>query len=58
MLELFKGDKVEIKENCQVEILANTVLPHAIGISDGVWAVAARSRLICLGYVGEDPLER
>lgn len=42
VLELFKDNKERIKENCQVEILTNTVLPQTISISDGVWAVAAQ----------------
>ena len=45
MLELFKGDKGGIKRNCQVEILADVVLPQAISISDGVWAVATQKEV-------------
>ena len=43
VLELFKGDKGGI--NCQVEVLADVVLPQAISISDGVWAVATLTEI-------------
>ena len=45
ILELFKGDKGGIKRTCQVEILANIMLPRAISVSDGVWAVATQREI-------------
>ena len=45
VLELFKGDKNGIKKNCQVEILANMVLPKAVNIADGIWAVAIQCEI-------------
>lgn len=45
VLELFKGDKEGIRRNCQVEILADVVLPQAISVSDGVWAVATQGEI-------------
>ena len=45
VLKLFKGDKGGIRRNCQVEILADVVLPQAISISDGVWAVATQREI-------------
>lgn len=42
ILELFGGKKEGIKRTCQVEVLANTALPQAISVSDGVWAVATQ----------------
>ena len=53
VLELFKGDKEGIRRYCRVEILADVVLPQAISISDGVWAVATQ-REIDLSMVCEE----
>lgn len=43
-LELFKGNKGGIKENCKVEVLTNTILPQTINISDGVSTLATQSQ--------------
>ena len=45
VLELFKEDKGGIRRNCQVEILADLMLPKAISISDRVWAVATQREM-------------
>ena len=52
VLEFFKGGKNGIKENCQVEILTNIVLPQA-SVSDGIWALATQEEIdlsrVCKG---------
>ena len=45
VLELFKGDKGGIRRYCRVEILADVILPQAISICDGVWAVATQREI-------------
>ena len=45
ILELFKGNKEDIDRVCQVEILTGMVLPQAVAISDGIWAVAVRREI-------------
>ena len=37
VLELFRGYKGGIERNCQADVLANTILPQAISIPNGVW---------------------
>ena len=45
VLEFFKGDRGGVGRNCQVEGLTGAVLPQAISISDGVWAVVIQREL-------------
>lgn len=55
VLELFRGDNKRIRESCQVEILTDAVLPQAISISDGVWAVATQRPIDLSKVCGDEP---
>ena len=46
LVELFRNNTEGIQRVCQVEINKRTVMPQAIGVSDGVWAVALERGLI------------
>ena len=43
VLELYKGDRGGIDKNCQTEVLTNIVLPQAISVTDGIWALATQT---------------
>ena len=45
VIELFREDKGTIEKNCQGKVLAETVLPQAISITDRVWMLATRVAL-------------
>ena len=44
-LKLFKGDRDEMKSNCQTETSMNTVLFQAVNISDVTRAAAAQRKM-------------
>lgn len=53
LLGLFNGNKEEIKRTCNIEVAKSKLMPQAIGLSDGVWAVALETKLdlsqVCKG---------
>ena len=42
VMELFRDNRKGIGRHCQIEILLDVILPKAIKITDGVWAIASR----------------
>ena len=42
VMELFRDNRKGIGRHCQIEILLDVILPKAIRITDGVWAIASR----------------
>lgn len=53
VIELFKDNKKGIGQHCQIEVLLDVMLPNAIRITDGAWAIAAKDELelsqVCTG---------
>ena len=53
LVELFRGDKEGKKRTCRVEVSMRYVIPRAISLSSGVWAVIPEKELdlsqICRG---------
>ena len=45
VLGLFNGDKEEIERTCHIEVSKSKLMPLAISLSDGVWAVALERKL-------------
>ena len=43
--ELFRKNKRGIRDHCQVEILTDVMLPAAVSIADGIWAVATQDEM-------------
>lgn len=52
-LVLFNGNKEGIKQTCNIEVAKSKLMPQAIGLSDGVWAVALETK-ICPRYAKGD----
>ena len=42
VIELFRDDRKGIGRHYQIEILLHVIIPKAIRITDGVWAIASR----------------
>ena len=42
VMELYRDNRRGIEQHCPVEILLNVILPKAVRITDGVWAIASR----------------
>lgn len=57
VLELFKKNKRGIKKHCKIEVLPSVILPTAISILDGIWAVATQEGLK-LSNVCEEEVSR
>ena len=53
LVELFRNNKEGIQQTCHVEVSRRAMMPQAIGLSDGVWAVVLERELalsqVCRG---------